>query len=57
MQWFMSPQGKMFRGKKSALEHITNSGKYTKEEIRKFRCSGKDSIDLFIIFRFQYGNK
>ena len=41
MQWFLSPEGKMFRGKKSAIEHITNSGKYSKEDIRKFRCSGE----------------
>ena len=41
MQWFLSPEGKMFRGKKSAIEFITNSGKYSKEDIRKFRCSGE----------------
>merc|ERR1719350_1964365 len=40
MQWFLSPEGKMFRGRKSALEHITKSGKYSVEDIRKFRCSG-----------------
>merc|ERR1740129_1625372 len=41
MQWFLSPEGKMFRGRKSALEHITKSGKYSVEDIRKFRCSGE----------------
>merc|ERR1719209_1451767 len=40
MQWFLSPEGKMFRGRKSALDHITKSGLYDKEDIRKFRCSG-----------------
>ena len=41
MQWFLSPEGKMFRGKKSAIDYITNSGRYTKEDIRKLRCSGE----------------
>ena len=40
MQWFLSPEGKMFRGRKSTLEHITKCGKYNVEDIRKFRCSG-----------------
>jgi len=40
MQWFLSPEGKMFRGRKSTLDHITKSGQYNKEDIRKFRCSG-----------------
>ena len=40
MQWFLSPEGKMFRGRKSALDHITKSGLYDKEDVRKFRCSG-----------------
>jgi len=40
MQWFLSPEGKMFRGRKSTLDHITKSGLYDKEDIRKFRCSG-----------------
>jgi hypothetical protein len=37
MQWFLSPEGKMFRGRKSALEFITTCGKYDSEDIRKFR--------------------
>jgi hypothetical protein len=37
MQWFLSPDGKMFRGRKSALEEIVGSGKYPKEDIRKFK--------------------
>ena len=41
MQWFLSPEGKMFRGRKSCLEHITNSGQYSVDVIRKFRCSGE----------------
>ena len=41
MQWFLSPEQKMFRGRKSALEHITKSGKYSVDDIRKFRCSGE----------------
>ena len=40
MQWFLSPEGKMFRGRKSTLEHITKCGKYSVEIIRNFRCSG-----------------
>ena len=40
MQWYMSPEGKMFRGKKSAMEFISNCGMYSKDEICKFRCSG-----------------
>ena len=40
MQWFLSPEGKMFRGRKSALDHITKSGLYDKEDIRKFKHSG-----------------
>ena len=40
MQWFLSPEGKMFRGRKSTLEHITKCGKYSVEDIRNFRCSG-----------------
>ena len=31
MQWFMNPDGKMFRGRKSALEEIHGSGLYTKD--------------------------
>ena len=41
MQWFLSPEGKMFRGRKSTLEHITKCGKYSVEDIRNFRCSGE----------------
>ena len=37
MQWFLNPDGKMFRGRKSALEFIQSSGNYTKQEIRKFK--------------------
>ena len=37
MQWFSNPQGKMFRGRKSALEEIQGSGHYSKEDIRKFK--------------------
>ena len=40
MQWFLSPEGKMFRGRKSALDHITKSG-YGVDVIRNFRCSGE----------------
>ena len=39
MQWFLSPEGKMFRGRKSALEHISKSGLYDKEDVRKFKHS------------------
>ena len=28
MQWFLSPEGKMFRGRKSTLEHITKCPGY-----------------------------
>jgi len=35
MQWFLNPEGKMFRGRKSALDEIVNSGKYSKQEIRQ----------------------
>jgi hypothetical protein len=47
MQWFLSPVGKMFRGKKSALEFIVNSGLYTKEDIRKLRCSGNKLLYIY----------
>ena len=37
MQWFLSPEGKMYRGRKSALDEIQNSGLYTTQDIRKFK--------------------
>ena len=37
MQWFLNPEGKMFRGRKAALEEIQNSGKYSVDEIRRFK--------------------
>ena len=37
MQWFLNPEGKMFRGRKAALEEIQNSGKYSNDEIRRFK--------------------
>jgi hypothetical protein len=37
MQWFLNPEGKMFRGRKSALEEIITSGKYSKQDIRQGR--------------------
>ena len=37
MQWFLSPENKMFRGRKAALEEIQNSGKYSIEEVRRFK--------------------
>ena len=36
MQWFLNPEGKMLRGRKAALIEI-ESGKYSKEDIRKFK--------------------
>ena len=41
MQWFLSPEGKSFRGRRSTLEHITKCGKYSEEDIRKFKSSGR----------------
>ena len=37
MQWFLSPDGKMYRGRKSALEEIQSSGQYSTLEIRRFK--------------------
>ena len=38
MQWFLSPENKMFRGRKSVLRHIqANPGKFTPDEIRRFK--------------------
>ena len=37
MQWFLNPEGKMFRGRKAALEEIQNSGKFSINEIRRFK--------------------
>ena len=37
MQWFLNPESKMFRGRKAALDEIQNSGKYSRDEIRKFK--------------------
>ena len=48
MQWFMNPDGKMFRGRKSALEEIHGSGLYTKE------CGFKVLKQLFEMFILQF---
>ena len=37
MQWFLSPDGKMFRGRKSALRYIETCDYYSKEEVRLFK--------------------
>ena len=37
MQWFLSPDGKMFRGRKSALKYIESCDYYSKEEVRLFK--------------------
>ena len=38
MQWFLSPEGKMFRGRKSVLKYIqADPSKFDPEDIRKFK--------------------
>ena len=38
MQWFLSPEGKMFRGRKSVLKFIAaNPGSFHPDEIRRFK--------------------
>ena len=38
MQWFLSPEGKMFRGRKSVLKYIAgNPGLFDPDEIRRFK--------------------
>ena len=38
MQWFLSPEGKMFRGRKSVLKFIqSNPDRFNPEDIRKFK--------------------
>ena len=38
MQWFLSPQGKMFRGKKAVLKHIKmEPASYTQHEVNIFK--------------------
>ena len=38
MQWFLSPENKMFRGRKSVLRHIqANQDRFSADEIRKFK--------------------
>ena len=38
MQWFLSPQGKMFRGKKAVLRHMKmEPNQFTAKEINIFK--------------------
>ena len=38
MQWFLSPEGKMFRGRKSMLKFIqSNPDRFHPEDLRKFK--------------------
>jgi hypothetical protein len=37
MQWFLSPEGRLFRGRKSALNFIQTSGAYSKDDVKTFK--------------------
>ena len=37
MQWFLSPEGKMFRGRKSALKFMESVEYYSKDDLRAFK--------------------
>ena len=37
MQWFLGPEGKMFRGRKSALKFMETMKYYSKDDLRNFK--------------------
>ena len=37
MQWFQSPEGRLFRGRKSALKYIEPCSRYTQDDIKAFK--------------------